>query len=82
MACLGSEAQTDLPTFTSGRQISARVLVGAVPYRLLDEASWATQGCAPLFRSAITIRRSKHLPVPTACLGNRSSVDDLGEGIF
>jgi len=68
MACLGSEAQTDLPTFTSGRQISARVLVGAVPYRLLDEASWATQGCAPLFRSAITIRRSKHLPVPTACL--------------
>ena len=23
------------------------------PYRLLDEASWATQGCAPLLRSAI-----------------------------
>ena len=35
------------------RQISARV-AGVVPYRLLDEASWATQGCAPLFRSAIT----------------------------
>ena len=29
-------------------------MAGAVPYRLLDEASWATQGCAPLFRSAIT----------------------------
>jgi hypothetical protein len=46
---LGSEAQTFI------RQISARV-AGAVPYRLLDEASWATQGCAPLFRSAITHR--------------------------
>jgi len=28
-------------------------MAGAVPYRLLDEASWATQGCAPLLRSAI-----------------------------
>ena len=44
---LGSEAQTFI------RPISARA-AGAVPYRLLDEASWATQGCAPLFRSAIT----------------------------
>ena len=44
---LGSEAQTFI------RQLSARV-AGAVPYRLLDEASWATQGCAPLLRSAIT----------------------------
>ena len=44
---LGSEAQTLI------RQLSARV-AGAVPYRLLDEASWATQGCAPLLRSAIT----------------------------
>jgi hypothetical protein len=35
---LGSEAQTFI------RQISARV-AGTVPYRLLDEASWATQGC-------------------------------------
>jgi hypothetical protein len=62
---LGSEAQTFI------RQISARV-AGAVPYRLLDEASWATQGCAPLFRSAITfaarralaagVRRSKQAP--------------------
>jgi hypothetical protein len=50
-----SDRGTDRPTFTSGRPISARVLVGAVPYRLLDEASWATQGCAPLFRSAITL---------------------------
>ena len=37
---LGSEAQTFI------RQLSAR-MAGAVPYRLLDEASWATQGCAP-----------------------------------
>ena len=33
---LGSEAQTFI------RQLSARV-AGAVPYQLLDEASWATQ---------------------------------------
>ena len=38
------------------RQLSAR-MAGAVPYRLLDEASWATQGCAPLLRSAITFSR-------------------------
>jgi hypothetical protein len=39
---LGSEAQTFI------RQISARV-AGAVPYRQLDEASWATQAlCSPL----------------------------------
>ena len=43
---LGSEAQTFI------RQLSAR-MAGAVPYRLLDEASWATQGCAPLLRSAM-----------------------------
>ena len=42
------------------RQISARV-AGAVPYRLLDEASWATQGCAPLFRSAITFSAHRAL---------------------
>jgi hypothetical protein len=51
---LGSEAQTFI------RQISARV-AGAVPYRLLDEASWATQGCAPLFRSAITFAARRAL---------------------
>ena len=38
---LGSEAQTFI------RQLSARV-AGAVPYRLLDEASWATQRGVPL----------------------------------
>ena len=55
---LGSEqAQTFI------RQISARVMAGAVPYRLLDEASWATQGCAPLFRSAIMHLRCS----PGAC---------------
>jgi hypothetical protein len=35
-----------------------------VPYRLLDEASWATQGCAPLaplFRSAITFSARRAL---------------------
>jgi hypothetical protein len=32
-----------------------------VPYRLLDEASWATQGCAPLFRSAITFAARRAL---------------------
>jgi len=28
---------------------------------LLDEASWATQGCAPLFRSAITFAARRAL---------------------
>jgi hypothetical protein len=51
---LGSEAQTFI------RQISARV-AGTVPYRLLDESSWATQGCAPLFRSAITFAARRAL---------------------
>ena len=51
---LGSEAQTFI------RQLSARI-AGAVPYRLLDEASWATQGCAPLFRSAITFSARRAL---------------------
>jgi hypothetical protein len=36
-------------------------VAGAVPYRLLDEASWATQGCAPLFRSAITFAARRAL---------------------
>ena len=45
---MGSEAQTF-------RQVSAR-MAGAVPYRLLDEASWATQGCAPQLRSAIAYK--------------------------
>ena len=36
-------------------------MAGAVPYRLLDEASWATQGCAPLFRSAITFAAGRAL---------------------
>ena len=39
---------------------SAR-MAGAVPYRLLDEASWATQGCAPLLRSAITFSARRAL---------------------
>ena len=51
---LGSEAQTSI------RQLSARV-AGAVPYRLLDEASWATQGCAPLLRSAIAFSARRAL---------------------
>ena len=51
---LGSEAQTFI------RQLSAR-MAGAVPYRLLDEASWATQGCAPLLRSAITFSARRAL---------------------
>ena len=51
---LGSEAQTLI------RQVSARV-TGAVPYRLLDDASWATQGCAPLFRSALTFAARRAL---------------------
>ena len=51
---LGSEAQTFI------RQLSARV-AGAVPYRLLDEASRATQGCAPLLRSAITFSARRAL---------------------
>ena len=42
------------------RQLSARV-AGAVTYRLLDEASWATQGCAPLLRSAITFSARRAL---------------------
>ena len=42
------------------RQLSARV-TGAVPYRLLDEASWATQGCAPLLRSAIAFSARRSL---------------------
>jgi hypothetical protein len=56
LSLMGSEARTG--TFI--RQISARV-AGAVPYRLLDEASWATQGCAPLFRSAITFAARRAL---------------------
>jgi hypothetical protein len=40
--------------------VSVRV-AGAVPYRLLDEASWATQGCAPHFRSAITFAARRAL---------------------
>jgi hypothetical protein len=66
---LGSEAQTS-ETFI--RQISVCLpgrVAGAVPYlltylltgRLLDEASWATQGCAPLFRSAITFAAGRAL---------------------
>ena len=51
---LGSEAQTFI------RQLSARI-AGAVPYRLLNETSWATQGCAPLFRSAITFSARRAL---------------------
>ena len=55
---LGSEAQTFI------RQPSAR-MAGAVPYldtyRLLDEASWATQGCAPLLRSAIAFSARRAL---------------------
>ena len=51
---LGSEAQTLI------RQVSARV-TGAVPCRLLDDASWATQGCAPLFRSALTFAARRAL---------------------
>ena len=46
---LGSEAQTFI------RQLSAR-MAGAVPYRLLDEASWATQGCAPLLEPVRKLR--------------------------
>jgi hypothetical protein len=42
------------------RQISARV-AGELSYRLLDEASWATQGCALLFRSAITFAARRAL---------------------
>ena len=51
---LGSEAQTFI------RQLSAR-MAGAVPYRLLDEARWATQGCAPLLRSAIAFSARRAL---------------------
>ena len=51
---LGSKAQTFI------RQLSAR-MAGAVPYRLLDEASWATQGCAPLLRSAIAFSARRAL---------------------
>ena len=32
-----------------------------MPYRLLDEASWATQGCAPLLRSVITFSARRAL---------------------
>ena len=49
-----------VPRQTFIRQLSARV-AGAVPYRLLDEASWATQGCAPLLRSAITFSARRAL---------------------
>ena len=38
-----------------------RRMAGAVPYRLLDEASWATQGCAPLLRSAIAFSARRAL---------------------
>ena len=36
-------------------------MTGAVPYRLLDDASWATQGCAPLFRSDLTFAARRAL---------------------
>ena len=36
-------------------------LVSPLPYRMLDEASWATQGCAPLLRSAITFSARRAL---------------------
>ena len=39
---------------------SAR-MAGAVPYRPLDEASWATQGRAPLLRSAIAFSARRAL---------------------
>jgi hypothetical protein len=32
-----------------------------VPYRLLHEASWATQGCTPLLRSALTFSARRAL---------------------
>ena len=35
--------------------------MGAEPYRLPDDASWATQGCAPLFRSALTFAARRAL---------------------
>ena len=44
---LGSEAQTSIRTSSYYiRQLSAR-MAGAVPYRLLDKASWATQRGVP-----------------------------------
>ena len=68
---LGSEAQTFI------RQLSARV-AGAVPYRLLDEASWATQGCAPpLFRSAITFSARRALAA-----GIRRSTCSAAEAVY
>jgi hypothetical protein len=54
----GALGSTEAQTFI--RQLSARV-AGAVPYRLLDVASWATQGCAPLLSSAITFSARRAL---------------------
>ena len=46
-------------------------------YRLLDEASWATQGCAPLFRSAITFSARRALAA-----GIRRSTCSAAEAVY
>ena len=48
-----------------------------MPYRLLDEASWATQGCAPLFRSAITFSARRALAA-----GIRRSTCSAAEAVY
>ena len=48
-----------------------------MPYRLLDEASWATQGCAPLFRSAITFSALRALAA-----GIRRSTCSAAEAVY
>ena len=45
--------------------------------RLLDEASWATQGCAPLFRSAITFSARRALAA-----GIRRSTCSTAEAVY
>ena len=57
---LGPEAQALI------RQVSARVARG-VPFRLLDEATWATQGCAPYMRMAVTVAARRGLASAIRC---------------
>ena len=71
---LGSEAQT----FIRHRQLSARVAGAVCPTGCwISEASWATQGCAPLFRSAITFSARRALAA-----GIRRSTCSTAEAVY
>jgi len=63
----------DRPTKAKRKPSESRFEIGRYLILLqLDEASWATQGCAPLFRSAITFaaRRALAAGIRTSTCGH------------